>query len=64
MPFAGPEIPCISGIYSANSMKWFGLVTMIFTVAAYGYTMFLPGCWELGAFFSYCTNVLRLPGFT
>lgn len=23
---------------------WFGLVTMIFTVAAYGYTTFLPGC--------------------
>ena len=23
---------------------WFGLVTMIFTVTAYGYTTFLPGC--------------------
>jgi amino acid transporter len=23
---------------------WFGLITMIFTVAAYGYTTFLPGC--------------------
>jgi amino acid transporter len=25
-------------------VAWFGLVTMIFTVGAYGYTTFLPGC--------------------
>ena len=43
-------------------MKWFGLATMIFTVAAYGYITFLPGWWDLGAFSSYYTDVLRLPG--
>jgi amino acid transporter len=30
---------------------------MIFTVATYGYTVFLPGWWNTGTFFTYYTMV-------
>jgi len=40
---------------------WIGLLTMIFTVAVYGYATFLPGWWDLGTFFSYYTMVFVCP---
>ncbi|TVY89451.1 General amino acid permease [Lachnellula willkommii] len=40
---------------------WFGLVTMIFTVTCYGYTVLLPGWWDIGTFFSYYTMVFACP---
>jgi amino acid transporter len=36
---------------------WFGLVTMILTVTCYGYTVLLPGYWDIGLFFSYYTMI-------
>ncbi|TVY28934.1 General amino acid permease [Lachnellula hyalina] len=42
---------------------WFGLVTMIFTVTVYGYTVLLPGWWDIGTFFSYYTMVFACPVF-
>jgi len=40
---------------------WFGLATMIFTVTVYGYTILLPGWWDIGIFFSYYTMVFACP---
>ncbi|TGO35867.1 hypothetical protein BHYA_0143g00090 [Botrytis hyacinthi] len=40
---------------------WAGLAAMIFTVACYGYTTFLPGWWDTGTFFSYYTMVFVCP---
>lgn len=40
---------------------WIGLCAMIFTVAVYGYTTFLPGWWDTPTFFSYYTMVFICP---
>ncbi|KAK8113842.1 hypothetical protein PG999_005911 [Apiospora kogelbergensis] len=36
---------------------WIGGISMILVVCAYGYTVFLPGKWDLGTFFSYYTMI-------
>jgi len=38
-------------------VAWLGLAFMIATVATYGYTVFLPGWWNTGTFFTYYTMV-------
>jgi amino acid transporter len=40
---------------------WFGLGTMTFTVCMYGYSIFLPGWWVVGTFFSYYTMCFLCP---
>ncbi|KAF2137211.1 uncharacterized protein K452DRAFT_353603 [Aplosporella prunicola CBS 121167] len=36
---------------------WIALTCMILTVSTYGYTVFLPGWWKVGTFFTYYTMV-------
>lgn len=40
---------------------WIALVWMIFVVATYGYSTFLPGQWSVSSFFTYYTMVLVAP---
>ncbi|KAF2091878.1 amino acid transporter-like protein [Saccharata proteae CBS 121410] len=38
-------------------VAWAGLVLMILTLGTYGYTVFLPGWWDVGTFFTYYAMV-------
>ncbi|KAF1983364.1 amino acid transporter-like protein [Aulographum hederae CBS 113979] len=44
-------------------VAYVGLVLMILTVATYGYTVFLPGWWDTGTFFTFYTMVFVCPVF-
>lgn len=40
-----------------NVQGWLGLITMSVTVIIYGYSVFMPGWWDIGTFFSFYTMV-------